>query len=409
MNIKNKEVDSMKGTELDGAFATQALDTSGEILDIEGCDISDLENGLAVLNFEHSNDQASDILGKITFAKKIFSEADCANDRELSFWKQIQLPFIYGKAELFDTAGHPGAVAAAAIIRYYHRKKEPLLVRYSIEGATIERKGNHLVRSVARRVAATIKPCNRSCYSGLLYDPQDAVQKSEKTVTAGQFYETSFEIRDGALDDTQDLEKALELGSYNAAPGGLTQGAALQQEDIEYCKKNKGGILAAIRDWNKSEPFKTFLKNRLPDMSDKYLDHFQSLVDSFEIKKTEALFNQFYQLETMAKAEGLFVALQQEKEELAKAEHPEQLMTRLHRNYMNTVQSVHTYQKRYENLKPEHKDQAGPAWKNLFRAKKEHMDAKHLFETHAAKHHPNEHIDDVHAKYMHSFLESQDK
>lgn len=402
-------MDIKTGMIIDGAFATAAIDTSGEILNIEGCDISDLENGNAILNFEHQNDAASDILGKIIFAKKIFSDKDCTNDRELSFWNQIKLPFIYGKAELFDSQGHPGAIAAAAIIRYYYNKKEPLLVRYSIEGSTIERKGNILKRSVARRIAATLKPCNRSAVSGLLYDPQNSITKSETTVATGQFYETNFELSDDHKTDSDDLTKALELGSYNIAPGALTGGAVYQQEDNgSYLKANKGSVLAAIRDWKKTEPFRDFLKHRLPEMSDKYLDYFQDLVSSFEIKKTESLFNHFYQLENIAKHESLFTALELENDELAKAETSRGIMTRLHRNYMNTVSSVHTFQQHYDKMKPEHKDQSGNAWKNLLRAKKEHLDAKMHFENGAQKHHPNQDIEQIHAKYMKDFLDNQD-
>ena len=36
---------------LDGPFASEAIDSSGEILDIEGCDISDAEAGRAQANW----------------------------------------------------------------------------------------------------------------------------------------------------------------------------------------------------------------------------------------------------------------------------------------------------------------------------------------------------------------------
>jgi hypothetical protein len=166
------------GMLIDGIAASEAIDSSGEILDIKGCDISTLDTE-GVLNWEHRGEDspghsASDIVGKIVFAKKIFSEKDCDNDRQKLYWKKVELPFIYIVARLYDAAGHAAAKDMAAQIRDHHANGEPILVRFSIEGTTMrtsEDKKN-LLESVARRVACTIKPCNRSCHSGILSDPQ---------------------------------------------------------------------------------------------------------------------------------------------------------------------------------------------------------------------------------------------
>ena len=170
-------MNSMNGMVIDGIFASETPDSSGEILIVKGCDISDLQNGTAILNFEHRGESAPghsplDIIGKIIYAKKIFGINDCEDDRQKKYWEQVKVPFVYGQARLFDGAGHPGALAAAAMIRDQAANNERILLRYSIEGSTLERKGPDLVRSVARRVAATIKPCNRSCDSGIIADPQ---------------------------------------------------------------------------------------------------------------------------------------------------------------------------------------------------------------------------------------------
>src|SRR4051812_33783972 len=173
-----------KSMVLDGIAASEAIDSSGEILDVKGLDISNLQEGTGVLNYEHRGDNSegassNDIIGHITFAKKIYGAKDCENDRELTYWNKVQLPFVYIQAELFNDEGHPGAVAAAALIRYYHHRKLPILMRYSIEGSTLDRDGNKLKRAVAKRVAATIKPCNRSCISGVISDGDVAAEKSK--------------------------------------------------------------------------------------------------------------------------------------------------------------------------------------------------------------------------------------
>ena len=167
---------SATGMLLDGIFGSEAIDSSGEILDIEGADISDLEEGKGVFNWEHRGEDSdgaspNDVVGKIIYAKKIFKESDCENDREKGYWNQVKMPFIYGVGRLYDAAGHPGAVALAAQIRDHHANGEPILARFSVEGSTLEKKDNRLLRSVIRRVAITLKPCNKTAHSGLLADP----------------------------------------------------------------------------------------------------------------------------------------------------------------------------------------------------------------------------------------------
>ena len=286
-----------QGMIIDGVFASEAIDSSGEILDVKGCDITDLEEGHGVLNWEHRGDDAhgasaNDIIGKVVFCKKIFSAEDCTDDRQLSYWQKIQLPMIYGIVRLFDGSGHPGALAAAAIIRDYQANSEPLLIRYSIEGTTLkkDKSSNRLLESVARRVAATIKPCNKSCHSGLIADPGakklsgDDTKKTEALFPHPNFTPLggSFEYEAGIV-ESEKIKKALEAGGYNAAPSSLTGGSALQVED----RSLKNRVKAAVRDWDRKTPFRKFLKHRLPEASDDFIDRFADLVQDYTIKKTQ--------------------------------------------------------------------------------------------------------------------------
>lgn len=277
---------------IDGVFASEAIDSSGEILDIKGCDISDLEQGLGVLNWEHRGDDAAgasanDIIGKVVFAKKIFGPDDCTDERQLKYWQQVKLPMIYGICRLFDGSGHPGAIAAAAMIRDYQKNGEPLLIRYSIEGTTLskDKSSNRLLESVARRIAATIKPCNKSCHSGLIADPNDpSVKKKEHAHPNFTPLGGSMEIETAPVIEDQDtIRKALEAGSYGGAPGTLTGGSALQVED----RGLRNRLKAAVRDWDRVTPFKKFLKHRLPEASDTFIDRFSDLVGDYTIKKAQ--------------------------------------------------------------------------------------------------------------------------
>lgn len=306
-----------KSMVLDGIAASEAIDSSGEILDIKGLDITSLKDGSGVLNYEHRGDQsegasANDIIGHITFAKKIFGPDDCENDREMSYWNKVQLPFVYIQAELFNDEGHPGAVAAASLIRYYQSRKLPILMRYSIEGSTLDRDGNRLKRAIAKRVAATIKPCNRSCISGVLSDGSEVSEKSKDELHALLRYETEsgarfvasvegefepivddpMEKMRSAIDDLRelnDLSKAFSAGGFNAAPSSLSGGSALQAENFGETEKRKkfikNQVMGAMRDWRGRGNLRKFLKARMPDTSEDFIEHFAKLVEDYQLKK----------------------------------------------------------------------------------------------------------------------------
>src|ERR1700722_15815215 len=95
-----------------GVASCAAIDTAGEIVDINGLDITSLARQ-GVCNYEHDTGRSPDnqqiiirlpsqVVGKILKAKKIFGPKDCANDHETYFWNKTKLPLVYIVAELFD-------------------------------------------------------------------------------------------------------------------------------------------------------------------------------------------------------------------------------------------------------------------------------------------------------------------
>lgn len=275
------------GFKIDGIATNGALDSSGEVMSVRGHDITDLEEGKGVLNWEHNNDSSEDIIGAIVYAKKIYDESDCENERQKEYLKKSGGPYVYVIAELMDDEEHPGAIAAAALIRYYHRRNIKILAGFSIEGHTLIRNGNTLERSVGRRVALTLRPCNKACETGVLEDPQisavykETTQKSESRIP-------SYEVDNIVLEDpitelfesVEKLNKTLTAGNYDAAPSTLTGGAALQ---VEGSVKNK--LKAALRDWNRVQPLKHVIKAALPEVSDDYVDHFVDVAEDMMLKK----------------------------------------------------------------------------------------------------------------------------
>ena len=155
---------SKKPLELDAVIATAQRDSQGEMLDIEGADISALESGQGFWNDNHGRGHFNR-LGCITGAKKIFKEEDCEDDRQRYYWNKIKAPLIYAKGYLYDDEDHPNAKACAAVLRSIHKHDAPLKVRASVEGGTIARgikDPSILARTKIMGSAITFTPANHA-------------------------------------------------------------------------------------------------------------------------------------------------------------------------------------------------------------------------------------------------------
>jgi predicted nucleic-acid-binding Zn-ribbon protein len=153
-----------KPLEIDMIAGSQLLDTQGEILSIEGADISDLQRGLGRLNDNHGSG-AFNSIGRITYAKKIFKPEDCTTDRERYYWEKVKAPYLYVKGILYDDTDHPNARAAAAILRHIHKADAPLKLKASVEGGVIARGTTNpslLARTKIHSVALTFVPANNA-------------------------------------------------------------------------------------------------------------------------------------------------------------------------------------------------------------------------------------------------------
>jgi hypothetical protein len=305
-----------KAMVIDGIAASEAIDSSGEILSVAGLDISDLEAGLGVLNYEHRSEKdggasSNDIIGAITYAKKIFKPEDCENPRQRMYWDKIELPFVYITAELFNGEDHTGAKAAASLIRYYHRRHLPILMRFSIEGSTIEREGNFLKRSVARRVAATLKPCNRSCISGVLEDADDVSSLDELVrgdlpttqIKKSVVYEFDALVKDEAelladkLENFKEIKYLNELlMKYNVAPTQLNGYSALQTEWVDGKSKKKKKLIDTYKKWARKEPLEKFINQEHPDVPADLVKYFLDGIESYHNGQTELLYAALHQL-----------------------------------------------------------------------------------------------------------------
>lgn len=160
---------------------SQLRDTQGEMLSVEGADISELQAGRGRLNDNHGKGFFNAI-GRITGAKKIFKRDDCENERQEYYWDKVKAPYIYVAGELFDDEDHPNARAAAAIIRNIHKADTPLMMKASVEGG-VQARGisdpSLLARTKIHSVALTFTPANNNT----LVEPT-SIAKSDHDVEA---------------------------------------------------------------------------------------------------------------------------------------------------------------------------------------------------------------------------------
>lgn len=273
------------GLKIDGIMANESIDSSGEILDVHGNDITDLLEGKGQLNWEHEKGP-EDIIGAIIYAKKIYSADDCETDRQRMFHKLSKGPYIYIIGELYDDTEHAGACAVAAMIRWYHVRKEKMFIGFSIEGQTLHRKGNLLEQSVARKCAVTARPCNKNAIMDVFDDPKikDTVKKFEQPSLIRSFEVDSVIVDDPLLDvkmSVEQLAKTLTAGQYNVAPSTLSAGSAISVED----RGLKNRVKAVVRDWDRKRPLREVIKAALPELSDSYVDHFTDLAEDLQLKK----------------------------------------------------------------------------------------------------------------------------
>lgn len=150
--------------EIDMCSSSQLRDTQGEMLNVEGADITELELGKGRLNDNHGKGFFN-CLGKVTAAKKIFKAEDCDDDRQRYYWEKVKSPYIYVKGVLFDDEDHPNAKAAAAILRNVHKTDCPLKVKASVEGGVIARGISDpalLARTKIHSIALTFVPANQA-------------------------------------------------------------------------------------------------------------------------------------------------------------------------------------------------------------------------------------------------------
>jgi hypothetical protein len=191
------------GTVIDGIGASEVIDSSGEVISIEGIDTSSLDvDGL--INTEHSSNTTTQLIGKVVSYHKIFKKEDCQNSRQRYFWDKVEAPYLYIKAVLFDKFNHSGAQDAVAMMRFdkeLNKDNTRQVGGFSIEGSRLGKEGNRITKCIARKIAWTAYPCNKTCVAEILEEDKPI------EITAKQLL--------AAFKKSEDIESDLKKADYN--------------------------------------------------------------------------------------------------------------------------------------------------------------------------------------------------
>lgn len=156
--------DLKKGTIIETVASTFDRDSQGEQLDIEGADISPLQQGLGFANSDHMPG-FDKLVGHVLDAKKIMKAEDAETSFQMKEWSRLRKPFIAAKIELWDNTGHKEADAIGAIYKHYNAKGQPSPIKVSVEGKILERgRGNEshvLKQTLIKGIAITVQPANK--------------------------------------------------------------------------------------------------------------------------------------------------------------------------------------------------------------------------------------------------------
>lgn len=309
-------MESKKNTILRGIFSAETPDKSGEVVRIDGIDLSTIEENKGLVNSEHDNSFTKTV-GKILNAKKIFKESDCKDEFEKKAFESVnRVPLLVGTIELFDgPEDHDEARAIAKIAKYSKRKNEPLLLGFSVEGGILERSGPIIKKSVVRKVAITSGPCNEAARAELVsemtksevavFDKISKQEKSKDVLSTGSVLEVNDENQINQTVNSikarlGSLVKALEAG-FASATVPLTQGAALQRQNLKGSKAstakkllNEETSLPGEETTKEAAPETSGLKEINEDKAEKVDDKKEDAKIKFKLKKAEFMAYSFY-------------------------------------------------------------------------------------------------------------------
>lgn len=221
LEFKRSEDGKMR---ISGIAATEDKDLQGEVIKMQGLDISELQEGRGVFNDDHSKG-AENIIG-------IIDKAVITEDNAL---------FVEG--DLLE--GNPKAENYFRIMQHCMKNNKPPRVQMSVEGKILERSGSSgklIKKAKIDKVALTLDPVNRNTFAQLCKSlieevpaPHPEHDKSADAVSSSPASASIFDI-EKSLNEIKDLvQKAFEFTQANrltTAPQNLTNADSVAKESI---------------------------------------------------------------------------------------------------------------------------------------------------------------------------------
>lgn len=210
-------------TYIDGIGTSENIDSSGEVISLQGLDISSLEVD-GVFNWEHKADLPGQIVGKILKAKKIFSEKDAEDDRQLFYWDKFKTPYLYVMGELFDDYNE-SAKEVAGFFQYDADKgndDKNNVLGFSIEGMKGNKEGMVIKKSIARKVTLTNTPCNKAAIARSMKSKEDSRKDDVE-----DFFKTELNTNVGLLKVENMTSLKKDAPKMPAAPQGAASGGGI--------------------------------------------------------------------------------------------------------------------------------------------------------------------------------------
>jgi hypothetical protein len=224
-----------------GIAATEDKDLQGEIVKLDGLDISELKNGRGVFNDDHRKG-FENIVGVIDHAK--------VDDKGL-----------YVEGELLDNEKGRNIYK---IMSFCQKNDKAPRVQMSIEGKILKRAGSDrkvVAKAKVDKIALTLDPINKNTYADLVKSlfvedgvgEQDSQYENKKSECGQEFSPSSphsalsLDERVSAIESK--LHKALEAQSQNYSntlPGQMSGATALSRESIDGKKKKIKEILKSL-------------------------------------------------------------------------------------------------------------------------------------------------------------------
>jgi hypothetical protein len=228
-----------KPLEIDMIAGSQLRDTQGEMLSVEGADISELEAGRGRFNDNHGKGFFNSV-GRVTGAKKIFGPEDCTDPRHTYYWEKVKAPYVYVKGYLYDDEEHSNAKAAAAILRNIHKSDTPLKLKASVEGGVVQRglkDESLLARTKIHSVALTFTPANNATLVEPLSMEKSADQEADMLLIKSVMHLAKENVpsfrsitRNAQAEKIyQNMEKIRELAAEMGMETELVKGFTVEQ------------------------------------------------------------------------------------------------------------------------------------------------------------------------------------